>query len=84
MDNPDYEWDFALHVVRGSMAGLIELAGLMPCPADVNGDDVVNVVDFLAVLAAWGQSGVPEDINGDGVVNIVDFLLVLGAWWPCP
>ncbi|MHC4766478.1 MAG: dockerin type I domain-containing protein, partial [Planctomycetota bacterium] len=25
------------------------------CAADVNGDGVVNVVDFLAVLAAWGE-----------------------------
>jgi hypothetical protein len=84
MDNPDYDWDFGLHVVRGSMAGLIGLAELVPCPADVNGDNVVDIIDFLAVIGAWGESGVPADVNGDGVVDILDFLEVLGAWGPCP
>ena len=25
-----------------------------PCPADINGDNTVNVLDLLEVLAAWG------------------------------
>ena len=53
------------------------------CPEDINGDGTVNVLDLLAVLAAWGQSGVPEDINGDGTVNVFDLLEVLAAWGPC-
>jgi hypothetical protein len=84
MDNPDYDWDFALHVIRGSMACLIDLAGIVPCPADIDGNRVVNVSDFLLLLAAWGGSGVPEDINRDGVVNVLDFLQMLGEWGPCP
>ncbi|MHC5048733.1 MAG: hypothetical protein ACYTGY_19600, partial [Planctomycetota bacterium] len=48
----------------------IEIWGVPPsgsdCPADLNGDGVVDVTDFLQLLAVWGQSGVPEDINGDG------------------
>jgi hypothetical protein len=51
------------------------------CPADVNDDGVVNVLDLLAVLAAWGPcSGCPEDINGDNTVNVLDLLAVLGTW----
>ena len=38
---------------------------------------------LLAVLAAWGSTGVPEDVNGDGVVNVLDLLEVLAAWGPC-
>jgi hypothetical protein len=53
------------------------------CPADVNGDSIVDVLDLLAVLAAWGAAGGPEDINGDGIVNVLDLLEVLGAWGPC-
>ena len=83
MGNPDYEWDFALDVIRGSMACLIDLAGIVPCPADIDGDRVVNLVDFLAVLAAWGQSGIPQDVNRDGIVDILDFLQVLAEWGPC-
>jgi len=55
-----------------------------PCPADVNGDGVVDVLDLLAILAAWGQSGVPADVNGDGIVDVLDLLEVLAAWGPCP
>ncbi|MHC4785845.1 MAG: hypothetical protein ACYTE6_07750, partial [Planctomycetota bacterium] len=84
MDNPDYDWDFALHVIRGSMASLIDLAGIVPCPADVNGDRDVDVSDFLAILAAWGQSGVPEDVNRDDIVSVLDFLQLLAEWGPCP
>jgi len=55
------------------------------CAADITGDGVVDVLDLLAVLAAWGQTGeLPEDITGDGVVDVLDLLEVLAAWGPCP
>jgi hypothetical protein len=55
------------------------------CPADVNGDHAVDVLDLLAVLGAWGPCGptCPEDINADGVVNVLDLLELLSAWGPC-
>jgi len=53
------------------------------CPADINGDEVVDVLDLLAVLAAWGQTDVPEDVNEDGVVDVLDLLEVLAAWGAC-
>ena len=54
------------------------------CPADINGDGVVDVLDLLAVLEAWGETGaVPADITGDGVVDVLDLLEVLAAWGPC-
>ncbi|MHC4588696.1 MAG: GC-type dockerin domain-anchored protein [Planctomycetota bacterium] len=55
-----------------------------PCPADVNGDGAVDVVDFLGLLAAWGDPGGPADINDDGSVDVVDFLQLLSEWGPCP
>ncbi|MHC4649880.1 MAG: C25 family cysteine peptidase [Planctomycetota bacterium] len=65
----------------------IEIWGVPPsgpdCPADLNGDGVVDVTDFLQLLAVWGQSGVPEDINGDGIVDILDFLELIASWGPC-
>jgi Ca2+-binding EF-hand superfamily protein len=54
------------------------------CPEDVNGDGFVDVEDLLAVLAAWGQTGVPADVNTDGVVDVADLLLILAAWGTCP
>jgi C1A family cysteine protease len=53
-----------------------------PCPADLTGDGVVSVADFLALLAAWGT---PDgDIDGDGDTSVTDFLELLSAWGPCP
>ncbi|MHC4217918.1 MAG: hypothetical protein ACYSU7_05615 [Planctomycetota bacterium] len=54
------------------------------CPWDCgDGDDNVGVVDFLAMLAQWGQSGAPCDFDNDGV-SVVDFLALLANWGPCP
>jgi hypothetical protein len=56
-----------------------------PCPWDCGdpADGVVNIVDFLTLLAQWGQIGVSCDFDGGGV-SITDFLQMLGAWGPCP
>ena len=50
-------------------------------PEDINGDGVVDVLDLLALLGAWGECPeCPEDVTGDGVVDVLDLLAVLGAW----
>jgi hypothetical protein len=54
---------------------------------DINGDGVVDVVDFLILLASWGPCPEPPDscnadCNGDGEVNVNDFLAVLANWGP--
>ncbi len=54
------------------------------CPADINADDIVDIVDLLAVIAAWGQGGVAADINEDGAVDVFDILDLLAVWGPCP
>ncbi|MCW5942188.1 MAG: hypothetical protein KIS66_08145 [Fimbriimonadaceae bacterium] len=49
---------------------------------DVNGDNSVNLADFLALRAAFGtSSGSPNwnpnaDLNGDGSVNVADFVIL--------
>ena len=57
------------------------IAELPPIPEDVNGDNVVNIFDLVAVASVFGDTGenLPEDINGEGVVNIFDLVLVAGA-----
>jgi hypothetical protein len=54
------------------------------CRGDVASDGVVGIIDFLAVLEAWGACpGCPEDIDGDGVVGLPDVMALLDAWGPC-
>ncbi|MBL8887883.1 MAG: hypothetical protein JNK16_14600 [Phycisphaerales bacterium] len=60
-----------------------------PCPADLNGDHVVDDFDFLLFLPAYDvldcadpamPEGCPADLNGDGVVDDADFLIFLPAY----
>ena len=54
-----------------------------PCPADLDGDGAVGVLDLLTLLANWGEVGVPADFDGDGV-GITDLLTLLADWGLCP
>jgi predicted outer membrane repeat protein len=53
---------------------------------DLDGDGVVGITDFLALLAAWGACPDPcppactADFDGDCTVGVTDFLLLLGEW----
>lgn len=51
---------------------------------DLNDDDVVNVLDLLDLLTAWGACLAPEpcdaDLNGDDVVDVLDLLIQLANW----
>ena len=57
----------------------------LTCPADLDGDAEVGILDLLLLLAAWGTDpGGPPDFDGDGSVGITDFLELLANWGPCP
>ncbi len=55
-------------------------------PGDLDGDGVVGITDFLALLAAWGSCpapcppSCPADLDGDCTVGITDFLTLLANW----
>ncbi len=49
-------------------------------PADISGDGLVNGIDLLALLNAWGTADAAADLNGDGVVNGADLLILLNSW----
>ena len=64
-------------------------SGAPGCVGDVDGSGVVDVVDFLELLGAWGPCPAPPDpcpadFDKSGSVDVVDFLALLGAWGPCP
>jgi hypothetical protein len=53
-----------------------------PIPEDVNGDDVVDILDLVLVASDLGNEGknLVSDVNGDEVVNILDLVLVARAY----
>jgi subtilisin family serine protease len=71
-------------------AGRLDIAaalalGAATCPADLDDDGFVGVLDLFALLAAWGPApGHPADQDGDGSVAVGDFLSLLAAWGVCP
>ncbi|MHC4219284.1 MAG: proprotein convertase P-domain-containing protein [Planctomycetota bacterium] len=72
-DNTDPDGDYAVRISK------------VLCPWDCQStpDGQVNVPDFLAILAQWGQVGVPCDFDGSGV-GVTEFLELLAHWGPCP
>ena len=76
-----------LHNTTGSVDELVAQRvnddGTLGLPAgDVNGDGTVDVLDVLAVLAAWGPcpASCPADQDDDNFVNVLDLLFVLAHW----
>lgn len=58
--------------------------GVTCCPADLNDDGQVDVLDLLDMLHAWGSNpGHAADLDGDGNVNVLDLLVMLSAWGAC-
>jgi hypothetical protein len=55
-------------------------------PGDVDGDGAVDVLDFLALLTAWGPCPspcppyCPADFDDDCEVGVNDFLIMLTNW----
>ncbi len=63
--------------------------GMSECPADLTGDQQVNIDDIFAVLGLWGTCADPcppyctGDLTDDCQVNIDDIFAILGQWGPC-
>jgi len=51
----------------------VRLVGL-PCPADCNGDTILNIIDFVCFQTQWQAQTEQGDCDGNGVYNIIDFV----------
>ncbi len=62
----------------------IEFSTIDVVLGDITGDGVVDVLDLLQLLAAWGpcspETDCPEDLTGDDVVDVLDLLMLLTNW----
>ncbi len=67
--------------VRVSALATIACAGCFGCPADLNGDGFVSIVDLLLLLSDFGcLLSCETDINQDGSVAVDDILIVLSVF----
>ncbi len=78
-------WIAASGLYQGKVRGFI----LVPCPADLSGDDVVDDSDFSIFIVAYDTldcadpampAGCPADLNRDGVVDDSDFVIFVAAY----
>jgi len=84
------EMCFTLLVNDGGFCCSTEICVTIPdctaatLPSDLNGDGMVGLTDFLALLGAWGSCSdcgqCPADFDGDCMVGILDLLILLGSW----
>jgi hypothetical protein len=72
--------------LRYGLPGLTVTEGTVVSPSvitlragDINGDDVVDLLDLVAVSSRYGEQApvpIPEDLNGNGEVELLDLVLV--------
>jgi len=53
--------------------GPLTILGL-DCPADCNGDGMLNIVDFVCFQGLFAANDPAADCNGDGMLNVLDFV----------
>jgi photosystem II stability/assembly factor-like uncharacterized protein len=72
--------------VAGAYGTILKRTAGGAVPGDIDGDGTVGILDFLALLPAWGPCAEPcppacaADLDGDCTVGVLDFLLLLANW----
>ena len=57
--------------------------GAAPCPADYDGNGVIEGPDLTQLLGAWNTTNEELDLTGDGLINGPDLTVLLGGWGAC-
>ena len=50
------------------------------CAADLNGDGLLNVLDFVAMQSLFQAGDASADFNGDGALDVLDFVAFQAAF----
>ncbi len=58
-------------------------AGLVPCPEDLTGDQLISVSDVTAMSPYWRGTEEIADFDGNGLVNILDCFAVIELYGEC-
>ncbi|OGF89828.1 hypothetical protein A3I27_00390 [Candidatus Giovannonibacteria bacterium RIFCSPLOWO2_02_FULL_43_11b] len=49
-------------------------------PGDLNGDRIINSIDFSIMNSKWLTNDSTSDLNKDGIVNSLDFSIMNSNW----
>jgi formylglycine-generating enzyme required for sulfatase activity len=71
------EWAYESTPGASSAAGVVPSD---PCPADIDGNGLVNAGDLGKLLSEWGNPCCGSDIDGDGQVGAADIAALLSDW----
>jgi hypothetical protein len=73
----NYSFRIGMTSSTGEQMGQFESLYLpKPIAGDVNGDDVIDVLDALYIQTYWGTNNRSADINNDGIVDAKDLAFV--------
>lgn len=72
--------------IYGYKVGLDIFEGCNPfttsCPADLNGDGIVNTLDLQIYIDWYITRNALADLNADGAINLTDLFIFRGIWAP--
>ncbi len=70
--------------IKGELDGDVIIIG-ESCQGDEDGDGIVDVLDLLAVISAWGacDKDCSADFDSNGTVDVIDLLIVIQYWGDC-
>ncbi len=79
-------YDPVYRTVSLSLASGQELDVIMGqvCIGDLNGNSAIDVLDFVQIVADFGQTGGPSDMDENGLVDLLDIQFLLPSWPVCP
>ena len=59
---------------NGSNSGSASVFVLSCCSADVNGDDQLNILDFVSFQLLWQHGDAAADCDDNAAFNVLDFV----------
>lgn len=73
-------------VVEAAVDGvhILYCGSAIPCPADLNGDMVIDLSDIQLMIALWQSTDMSADLNSDGIVDMLDLVAIYDLLGPCP
>jgi hypothetical protein len=70
---------YLTRIISGDMNSALIFSQLKV--GDINGDNIINSIDFSSLNTRWFQADSSRDLNLDGIINSLDFSLMNKNWF---